>query len=332
MIKGPIRLALTPETILNKISDFDIFRYYIPDKCWKLNEAICSPIRKDENPSFRVTNKGGNIHFYDFGNDVGGDAFTFVKLMFGLSLDEALAKIDRDFGLGISCRENEGDYKAIVSQYKQPESIGKRYSIIQVVTRKFTEEELEYWKAYHITLEDLRANRIYSIKEVYLNKKRYNIPADELRFGYLFPSGGWWKIYKPNASKKTKWISNVPLTTAYGLENLSADNNTLIVKSLKDYLLCRKVYPYVCQVQNESIAAFNEESVSYIKEHSKEVYLGYDSDQSGKSASFLVTKAFGWKHINTPDRLLPETKDFADWGKSEGLEVIRKHFEQKGLF
>jgi len=332
MIKGPIKLALTPETILNKISEYDIFRFYVPEKGWKLNEAICSPLRADENPSFRITNKGGNMHYFDFSTCEGGDCFNFVKALYGISLDEVLRKIDDDFKLGISCRENEGDYKAIVSQYKQPESIGKRYSIIQVVTRKFTEEELEYWLAYHQTLEDLRTDHIYAIKELYLNKKRFSLEDEKyrIRFGYLY-DGGYWKIYFPFQTKKNKWLSNVPLTTAYGLENLSADKNTLITKSLKDYKVCRKVYNNVCHLQNESLAAISEETASYIKEHSKEIYYGGDSDSAGKTASYAITQAFGFKHINPPDRLLPDIKDWASWSKKEGLEVIKEHFKIKKL-
>ena len=134
-----------------------------------------------------------------------------------------------------------------------------------------------------------------------------------------------------NGEKKRKWVSNVPLNTAYGLFNLSPDKNTLICKSLKDYMVCKKVYNHVCHVQNESLSAFSEDTIKYIIENSKEVYYGGDSDAPGKMASRLISETFKWNHINSPDRLLPEIKDFADWGKKEGLEVIKEHFKQKGL-
>jgi hypothetical protein len=172
---------------------------------------------------------------------------------------------------------------------------------------------------------------VYSIDTVYLNKKKFPILDSELRFGYLYE--GHWKIYVPyTTNKRGKWLSNVPLATAKGLENLKPDKNTLICKSLKDYMVCKKVYPHVCHIQNESTAALSEEVVEFIKNNSKEVFYGGDSDVPGKKASFDITESFGFRHINPPDDLLPEVKDFADWAKLEGLEVIRLHFRKKDLF
>ena len=54
MIKGKRKIKLTPETILDKISEYDIFRYYMPDHSWKLNQVTYSPFRKENNPSFVI--------------------------------------------------------------------------------------------------------------------------------------------------------------------------------------------------------------------------------------------------------------------------------------
>jgi hypothetical protein len=332
MIKGKRRVELSPESVLNMVSAYDLFRFYMPTRDWKINVAVHSPFHADENPSFLIGDRGGGLHFVDFAQpDKRGGPIDFVMCRYGLSLDEALRKIDSDFGLGFISTKNVGKYKEIVSEYKQPESDGKRYSLIQVVTRKFTKLDLEYWGSYFQSEDDLRANNIYSIKEVYLNRQRHVI-TENLRFGYLY-EGGWWKIYVPFAkTKRGKWLSNVPLTTAYGLENLDKEHNTLISKSMKDFLVCKKIYPHTMHVQNESINAFSQENVEFINNNSKEVYLGYDSDPAGKAASYIVTNAFKWKHINTPDRLLPECNDFACWAKREGLDKVEEHFRIKGLW
>jgi len=331
MITGSKKVELTPESILSKISTYDLFRYYIPDKTWKIGVAMNSCLHKDDNPSFLVGNRGGDLHFIDFSSNQKGDVFTFLKLLFGLdSMNDVLLKIDGDFGLGIGNAPVK-DYKQIISQYQQPEELGKRYCLIQAITRKFTQEELKYWQQYQITIEELRANNIHSIKEMYLNKSRLSL--QDLRFGYFYPNGGWWKLYQVNAPKKSKWLSNVPIDTAYGLENLDKDHNTLICKSLKDFMVCKLIYPYVCHVQNESLSAFSLNTISYLKEHSKEVFYGGDSDIPGKNASYAITELFGFKHINPPDELLNEgIKDFADWGRYKGLEEVKNHFIKKGLY
>jgi len=332
MITGIRRILLTPEAILNLISPYDIFRYYFVSKDWKVNHVTNSPFRKDEHPSFIIGSKGGELHFIDFADvQYRGNCFHFVQMLYNInSFNDVLCKIDDDFGLGIVIKNNKKDYKQIVSQYVQPESLGKRYSLIQAITRKFRKEELDYWKEYYQTIDDLKENNIYSIKCLFLNRQKFCLKEGELRFGYLY-EGGFWKLYRPYNDKKSKWVSNVPLATAYGLNNLNKEHNTLICKSLKDYLVCRKVYDNVCHIQNESLAAFSHETVEYIKENSKEVFYAGDSDRAGKEASYAITRAFGYKHINPVDRLLPEIKDMADWARIEGLDAIKNHFIKKGL-
>jgi len=315
-------------TILDLISPFDIYRFYFGD--FKVNEITTNHLRGDKTPSFIIGNKGGSLHHFDFG-DIRwkGDCFEFVQTIFGLNLNDTLRKIDGDFGLGLS-GDPVKDYKQIVNQYKQPEELGKRYSLIQVVTKPFTKEELAYWEQYFQTKEDLRANNIYSIKTMFLNRSKFPLSENDLRFGYLY-GNGYWKIYAPYMDKRHKWLSNVPLNMAYGLNNLHPNKNTLICKSMKDYLVCRKVYEHVCHVQNESIAAFSKETVDYINDNSALVFYGGDSDDQGKKTSYTITSSFNWKHINPPDRLLSDIKDFSDWAKLEGLEAIKNHFKLKGL-
>ena len=330
MIKGKVRIDLTAENILRIVTSFDIFHFYMGSNKWKINEATNSPLHPDANPSFLIGNKSGNLTFIDFSMNVGGDCFAFVMALYGCAYDDALRLIDHDLGLGICDTSNIGEYKKIVSTYKQPEEDSEKYSVmIQVVTRRFTKEELGYWAKYHVDIQELRDNHIYSIDKMFLNRKRFPLKDTELRFGYLY-EGRYWKIYVPFAPKKRKWLSNVPLKLMGGLENLNKDHNTLICKSLKDQLVCRKVYPYVCHCQNESLAAFSQENVEYINNNSKFVFYAGDSDDPGKAASRIVTEAFNWKHINPPDRLLPLVKDMADWGKMS-LKEIENHFKIKGV-
>jgi len=332
MIKGRKRVELTMDSILEKVTPFDIYYHFMPSKDWKLNDVTLSPFKTEDHPSFIIGNKYGNITHIAFNNTaLRGDCFAFVKQLHNLStLDDVLSKIDDEMGLGI--RGVKKDYEIVISSYKQPE-ITKRNTYIQIVTRKFTKEELSYWNQYHQDISDLRKNNIYSIKTLYFNKQKFPLKETELRFGYFYPKGGYWKIYCPTASKKRKWLGNVPLNTSWGEENLEKDRNGLVCKSLKDYMVCRKVFSHVCGVQNESLGAFSPEFVESIKSKSKEIFYGGDSDKPGKEASYAITSLLGFKHINPPDPLLQECcKDFADMGRYKGLSYIEKHFKTKGLF
>ena len=333
MIKGKRKQELTPETILKKISEYDIFRWYMPDKNWKINNITLSPFRNEQNPSFIIGNKYGRLHFVDFADtSLKGDCFTFVKLLYNLSsINDVLTLIDKDFGLGISNGSNTEEYKKITAEYTQPEEVGKRYSLIQAITRKFTQEELAYWNEYHQDIQDLRDNHIYSIDKLYLNKQRFSLKETDLRFGYLY--NGHWKIYRPFVDRKIKWVpNNVPITEMDGREDIINCKVAFINKSKKDYMVMKKVFPCSCAVQNEGVACFSSENLEYIKANSDVQILSFDSDVAGVKNSQQITKLFEFGYTNVPRQYLKEgIKDWADLAKAHGLKAIEDYLTEKGL-
>jgi hypothetical protein len=330
MIKGSLKVKLTKEAILSRISEYDIFRYYMPTRDWKINSVTFSPFRDESHPSFLIGNRHGFMSFIDFADtSKRGDCFWFVKMLFHLStLDDVLKKIDGDFGLGISGGEKK-DYQRIVGEYKQPEAV-KRYSLIQVVTRKFTNSELEYWNSYHQSLDDLRANNIYAVKHVYLNRQKFPLPEKEMVFGYLY-DGGHWKIYRPFGDRKNKWVpNNVPITSMDGKENINGCNVAIITKSKKDYMVLKKIYENVCAVQNEGIACFSQENVQHLKDNSQKQILAFDSDVAGVTNSQQITKIFDFSYVNVPRKYLEEyIKDWSDWAKVYGMKHVEDYLNQK---
>jgi len=332
MITGKKKTTLTPETILQRITEYDIFRWYMPDKSWKLNAVTYSPFRNENNPSFLIGNRYGKLSFVDFADGTKkGDCFTFVKLLYNLhTIDDVLKLIDRDFGLGISGMPT-GEYKKITAEYQQPEELGKRYSHIQVVTRPFTQEELAYWNLYYQDIQDLRDNNIYSIKKLYFNKQLFFLKDTELRFGYFYD--GHWKIYRPFADRKNKWVpNNVPITMMDGLDDVKNCPVAFINKSKKDYMVMKKIFPCCCAVQNEGIGAFSPENVEYLKANSDRQILSFDSDVAGVTNSQQITKLFDFDYLNVPKKFLSEgIKDWADLAKDYGLQVIEDYLTEKQL-
>lgn len=332
MIKGKKKVTLTIENILKRITEYDIFRFYMKGTKWNLNEGTHSPFRKDKHPSFMISNRYGNISFIDFGDSkYRGDCFTFVKMLHNLkNMDEVLKTIDRDFGLGISDGTFKSDYKKITSQYKQPENKKKRYVKIQVIPRNFTKEELSYWNEYHQDVSDLKRENVYSINKVFLNKKRFIIKKNELKFGYYY--NGYWKIYRPFSDKRRKWIpNNVPITTLDGVPISNCDT-LFINKSKKDYMVIKKLFPDTIAVQNEGIACFSKENIELMKKVSKNQILSFDSDIPGVQSSLEITKMFGFNYCNVPKRYLAENiKDWADLAKSYGMKTIEDYLKQKNI-
>ena len=331
MIKGKKRNKLSPEGVLSLISEYDIFRYYMPNKDWRLNRVTYSPFRNETNPSFMIGNKHGNIYFIDFADtSKRGGCFDFVMMLFSVDLYNALKIVDKDFGLGIASSATN-DYKRIISEYKQPLDVEKRYSLIQVQTRKFTKEELTYWNQYHQDIQDLKDNNIYSIKSLYFNKEKFPLKETELRFGYFYD--GYWKIYRPYGDKKNKWMpNNVPITTMEGKENIINCDVAFINKSKKDYMVMKKVFPCSCAVQNEGLGCFSPENVDFLKANSEEQILSFDSDITGVQNSQKITKMFKFGYCNVPKKYLTEgIKDWAGLAKTHGLGAIEEQLKKKHL-
>lgn len=332
MIKGKKRGNIEIRDVLARVTEYDIFRWYMPNRDWKINQVTYSPFRNENNPSFLIGNRSGNLSFIDFADtSKRGGCFDFVKMLFGLSsLHDVLMLIDKDFGLGIVDGNGTQAYKQVVSEYKQPEQV-KRYSLIQVVTRKFTQEELAYWNQYHQDIQDLRDNNIYSIKKLYLNKQLFSLKETELTFGYFY--NGHWKIYRPTNDRRTKWVpNNTPITEMDGKSDVLNCKTAIINKSKKDYMVMKKVYPCCCAVQNEGIGCFSPENVEFLKANSDRQILSFDSDVTGVQNSQQITKLFDFDYLNVPRKYLQEDiKDWADLAKTHGLKAIEDYLKQKQL-
>lgn len=333
MICGERKTKLSIEAILSRISEYDIFRFYMPHRDWKINRVTYSPFRQENNPSFMIGNKLGYLMFIDYADtSKRGDCFNFVQALHNLpSVSDTLKMIDRDFGLGLSTGVVTGEYKKIIAEYKQPD-IEKRYSLIQVKVRKFTQEELDYWNQYHQDIQDLRDNNIYSIKDLYLNKQKFPLSDTELRFGYLY-EGQYWKIYRPFADKKKKWMpNNVPITAMDGKENIKNCEVAFINKSKKDYMVMKKLFPCSCAVQNEGLGCFSHENVEFLKANSDRQILSFDADDVGVQNSKQITEMFDFEYTNVPRQYLAEgIKDWADLAKAHGLQAIENYLKSKNL-
>jgi hypothetical protein len=331
-IQGKKRINLTPDSVLDKITEFDIYKFYMPHQNWKINVVTYSPFRNERNPSFVIGYRGGALRFVDFGDSSKkGGCFDFIMMLFNISLRDALLMIDRDFDLGIANGSSTKNYERIVSDYSQPTATSKREFFIQVKTRKFTNEELAYWNGYYQDIDDLRANNVYSIDTLYLNKQKFPLKDTELRFGYLYE--GYWKIYRPFADKKNKWMpNNVPITMMDGLQDIKNCDVAFINKSKKDYMVMKKIYPCCCAVQNEGMGCFSEENVEYLKENSERQILSFDSDEAGVKNSQLITEKFGFEYCNVPRLYLGEgIKDWSDLAREHGLKVIEKYLTQREI-
>lgn len=331
-VKGKKKQSLNAETILTKVTEYDVYRFYVGQDFY-IGKAFLSPFHKENNPSFVVMcTKDGELHHLDFSGGFKGNCFEFVMQLYCINFDQALRKIDQDMGLQIAYSSNL-DHKTVVRCFAKPDRPEPKKTIIQVKSRKFDPSDLAYWKLYGITEEELKSNNVYAVGKLYLNKKLFPLPATELVFGYLFDDK--WKIYRPLADKKHKWMTNVPTDVMGGLHRMKPGTERgFITKAKKDEIVLAKFLPAVCSTQNESQFSINSANLRLLKENCKELYLNFDADEVGVQASKYYNQ-FGFSWVNCPRGYTKPDgtiiKDFADLARYYGLDTVINHFKSKKL-
>jgi DNA primase len=319
MIKGKTLLEIIKE------NQEAILRMYVPD--FQINKLILSPLRQEKNPSFIIYQQMDSFIFVDFGVGVKGDIINFICEYHKAPLKEALIKTYNDLqGNPISTYKRERINKE--RPYEQKEKCR-----IKCLVKPFTKDELKYWSSYYIDLEDLKKEKIYSLKAVFINEHRINIP-DEFAFGYLYDNK-YWKVYMPFEEKKCKWKSNLSNTYMEGKENLhmfKKDDGlvdfVIITKSKKDRMVISKTIDIYCvNVQSENMFCFNEENISFLKDNTRTQILSFDNDATGVANSITISNKFGFKYLNIPKD--SGTKDFAEYAKVYGIDKLNSFINTK---
>lgn len=325
MIEGrKAEKKLSKEDLLCRVRALDVYEFYLGERI-PLNRTFKSPFRRDANPSFMISDRDGKIHHFDYADDNNrGNCIDFVMQLRKLGFKDALELINYDMNV----QALPQIYEPV---YEEPVKKPKKYVHIAVETKHWTSEALAYWESYHQTIEDLRREKIYLVKNLYIDRSRWPLPSDENVYAYLI-EGKYWKIYRPGAKdKKDKWKYNGPNDIIENLYKLPS-NKLILTKSRKDRMILEKVYPFVANVQSESMAAFSKSNIAYLKDNFEDVYLNFDSDPPGKRNSLKVTGELGFRHLNPPDQLLERgLKDFAGWAREDGLEVVREYLIEKHI-
>lgn len=343
MIKGKVKQTLTKEAILERVSTYDIYRFY--QGPFTVNRPCVNRHRGEKDPSLIIGNKISNeLTHKDFGDySWRGDAFAFVKKIHSCDFQTALRIIDRDFGLGLASGIKT-DNKPKVIVWEKPDIEIKRPPLIQVVYySKMSKAGLDYWARLKQGESDLKREHIYQPKEIWRNRKKVPM-GDLLTFGYHYEDIDRWKIYRPFAPKKTesthinqwKWDSNVPFDYVDNLQGIHPScDRVFMAKSKKDRMVLMTALQTNCiaDVQAEDPACISQEVLDKYKAVPNR-YIISDNDKKGKEFSWWLTKEHQFKHINVPDKYFseePKCTDFADLCWHHDMELVINHFKRKKL-
>jgi hypothetical protein len=339
MIKGKKKqdASLKVEDVLSRIDEFSIFRYYLGVD-FRIGKPFCNPFRTDRNPSCTINQLNNGLQMMDWASlSWRGDCIDIVRKAYSLTLQEALQKINDDFGLGLGSGEKYHIRKAPIYKVPKLEDM-KKTSLIQFKGRrphKFNSLERDYWNSYHVSFDILERENVFGVSSLYIDREKFPLPKGEPVFAYYEESIQKCKIYRPFANKEKKewkWRSTIPFSHMHGLHNMQECENIVIFKSNKDRIIGLHFLEQALSVQGESFAAISEENLERIKSLSHRQYIGFGSDPQGKEQSLVITEQLGMLHINTPDEFLQEgINDFAELAKQYSIKRVQQHFIEKDV-
>lgn len=311
--KGHIQL--TWENILSKISEYDIFRYYIISFN-KPGKAFCSELRKDKKPSCSIKLlSDGRAIYKDFSTGEVYTPISYLKYKYNLSYLKTLIMISNDFNIGNYGKvEKTMGINAKIYQ-RQPKSI---QISLRIVSKLFTKTGLEYWKKYGITEKILNKYEVKQISQYYLNGNTIRINKNEIAFSYHFGNYKY-KILRP--SSEYKWITNCDYKNVQGVRQLIKKGKTLLItKSLKDIMCLSSLGVYAVAPQSES-TLISKNGIKYLKKRWERIFIYYDNDEPGIKLAKQHSKSYDIPFIHNP---IGTSKDASDYYKDHGEDSLKK--------
>lgn len=307
-------ITMCLKDILEKLSDADIYSYYLGK--YQIGKLMNSPLRHDDSiPSFAIYKaRQGNLMFKDHGTGDTGNALKFIKLYKGIQTREELER-----ELLRIVRHTEPSKTIVSNNCSKP--IDSYVSNIGIVRQPFTDVDKKYWKQFHISLDTLKKYQVFSIKYFLCNRVvkgtyKENNPM------YAYKVDDKFKIYRPLASKYTKWRTNLTNLNVQGLSEIPQEGGDVLIitKSLKDVMVLHEMG--VDAIAGSSETTFIPDNVlKSLRRKYKHILILYDRDKIGVHNSRKLSKEYKLDAFLINKKF--KAKDISDAVKDNGFDTIK---------
>ena len=308
-------ITMSLKDLLDKLDDYDIYSYYVGQ--FKIGKLFNSPLRSDDkNPSFAIF-KGvnGKLFFKDHGSGEGGNAIKFVKLYKGIQTRDEL---EREL-LRIVRKMNPNSGNAIRT-YSY--SVDSGPTDIGIVRQPFTDVDKQYWKQFHISIDTLKKFQVFSIKYFLCNRVvrgtyKENSPM------YAYKVDDKFKIYRPLASKYTKWRTNLTNWNVQGLSEIPKEGGNLLIitKSLKD-VMCLYEMGFNAIAASSETTFIPDKILQSLRSKWKHIVILYDRDKTGMLESRKYSRQYKLDAIFVHKKF--KAKDVSDAVKNNSFADVKK--------
>lgn len=313
---------ITKNKILNKVSQEDIFRYYLGIEP-VIGKKFCAPVvlRHDKHPTCTFKWFRGKLLYRDWRESRPCDCFLIVQRLNSCDFGSALKIIAKDFGIA----NVNGIKKTITPLYNlrtpvQDES--KTTSRLRVKRQGFTSTDAEYLKTHGITKHTCELFRCSSLERLWLNG-RLVYQYDHRDPALLYHFGGYnYKIYFYQRHHG-RFICNT--TRIQGYYQLPNNGDFLVItKSLKDVMVLYEAgYNSIApQSENQFI---DDETMEKLEKRFKEIVTLFDFDHTGVMSANYYKRRFGIEPLFFTDGRFGTR----DYGAKDPAEYVKKHSLKK---
>ena len=299
--------------LLDKVDDYTIYSYYLGP--FKPGKLMNSPLRNDDKmPSFAIfPTRDGALLFKDHGTGVSGNALKFMKLYKGI---QTRNELEREL-LRIVRRANPTSNVTTVTRTYTPSG----ESDIGIVRQPFTEVDKRYWKQFHISIDTLKKFNVFSIKYYLCNRVVRGTYKDDSPM-YAYKVYDKFKIYRPLASKYTKWRTNLTNRHVQGLAELPYEggNILIITKSLKDVMCLSEMGINAVSPSSET-TFIPEDILRSLRRKWKKIVILFDRDATGMKKAREYSKQYKLDAIFVHKKF--KSKDISDAVKNNNFNTVK---------
>jgi|SRR6187402_211231 len=339
-------IPLTPEEILCRVSEEDIFSIIIKEEIIEDKGAFYkAPYRNDEIADCYFTRYDGHLRFIDFADyQRAKTCFGLLQRAYNISYREAMELINNHFKLGLGDNLEKTKEVVIENDCVEEEKIVKSFKerVITYLPRQFDYKDKQFWDKYGITKQNLIDDKVVPV-EIYRSTNRkgetFTIRCFDICYAYTDFENNKVKIYRPHAiTKEAKWFTNCSQNDVGSLQHLPQEGELLIIsKSYKDCRVLRNMGLNSCWFQNEGMIP-GTAIIEDLSKRFKKILVWFDNDSAGMTNSRIVIQYINSihpdkaKNIMLPPRLLTEQiKDPSDFYASKGKEELIKFLTVKKL-
>lgn len=311
---------LTKDDILSKVSEEAIYKYFCKDFP---KRVFPSPFRKDKHASFGFFKRGNSWLWKDIAMGDSGNVFQFVMKHQNLDFQGALKLIADIFYITAEGKNNIViNSKFSTRQADEAEEKGR--SLIQVIRKPLTKDDLKWWNDRLLNPNLLEYYCIRAAKEVWCDKRLvwYDKPNNPIYY-WLYPYSNNVKCYRPlEENRQWKWLSNADdLKDIQGYHQckikLMPGRPLILTKSMKECGFFR-AFHVNAMASNAEGYILNADFIRHIKKYCYPIISLYDNDEAGIKGATRLEETYG----------IPPVFVNKDWGAKDPTDLWMKDYKR----